>query len=171
MRDGTSRDRLPQLLKRNSLAPRAVSAARLIGRLLVGCFGIAVVLTSPAYAEDPPRRVGSLNYISGEVAYALRGEVGEPGGSDALSWSQADFNQPVCQDMSLKTGAMARARVRIGPDAIQMSGDTWLNVLNLSDQLIEASVRYGRVHLQLSKLDEGDQAKIMGGNMSRLISL
>ena len=151
---------MPQLLTRNSLVPRAVSTARLIGRLLAGCCGIAVVLTSPAYAEDPPRRVGSLNYISGEVAYALRGEVGEPGGSDALSWSQADFNQPVCQDMSLKTGAMARARVRIGPDAIQMSGDTWLNMLNLSDQLIEASVRYGRIHLQLSKLDSGETVEL-----------
>jgi hypothetical protein len=151
---------LPQLLKRNSLAPRAVSAARLVGRLLVGCCGIAAVLTAAARAEDPPRRVGSLNYISGEVAYALRGEVGEPGGSDALSWSQADFNQPVCQDMSLKTGAMARARVRIGPDAIQMSGDTWLNMLNLSDQLIEASVRYGRIHLQLSKLDAGETVEL-----------
>jgi len=126
----------------------------------MGCCGIAAVLTATARAEDPPRRVGSLNYISGEVAYALRGEVGEPGGSDALSWSQADFNQPVCQDMSLKTGAMARARVRIGPDAIQMSGDTWLNVLNLSDQLIEASVRYGRIHLQLSKLDDGETVEL-----------
>ncbi len=62
--------------------------------------------------------------------------------------------------MSLKTGAMARARVRIGPDAIQMSGDTWLNMLNLSDQLIEASVRYGRIHLQLSKLDDGETVEL-----------
>jgi hypothetical protein len=118
------------------------------------------VLATPARAEDPPRRVGSLNYVSGEVAYALRGEAGEPGGADALSWSQADFNQPVCQDMSLKTGAMARARVRIGPDTIQMSGDTWFNMLNLSDQLIEASIRYGRIHLQLSKLDEGETVEL-----------
>ncbi len=118
------------------------------------------MLAAPALAEDPPARVGSLNYISGEVAYALRGEPGEPGRADALSWSQADFNQPVCQDMSLKTGAMARARVRIGPDAIQMSGDTWLNMLNLSDQLIEASVRYGRVHLQLSKLEDGQSVEL-----------
>ncbi|HEY3909115.1 MAG TPA: DUF6600 domain-containing protein [Stellaceae bacterium] len=114
----------------------------------------------PVRAEDAPRRVGSLNYISGEVAYALRGEAGEPGVSDPLSWSEADFNQPVCQDMSLKTGAMARARVRIGPDAIQMSSDTWLNMLNLSDQLIEASVRYGRVHLELSKLDDGETVEL-----------
>ncbi len=119
-----------------------------------------MALIGPARAEDPPRRVGSLNYISGEVAYALRGEAGEPGVSDTLSWSQADFNQPVCQDMSLRTGAMARARVRIGPDAIQMSSDTWLNMLNLSDQLIEASVRYGRVHLQLSKLDDGETVEL-----------
>jgi hypothetical protein len=151
---------LAQLLNPNLLVSRAVLTARLISRLLIGCFGIAVALTTPAYAEDPPRRVGSLNYISGEVAYTLRGEAGEPGGSDTLSWSQADFNQPVCQDMSLKTGVMARARVRIGPDAIQMSGDTWFNMLNLSDQLIEASIRYGRIHLQLAKLDEGEAVEL-----------
>jgi hypothetical protein len=131
-----------------------------VSRLLIGCFGVALVLAATARAEDPPRRVGSLNYISGEVAYALRGEAGEPGGTDGLSWLQADFNQPVCQDMSLKTGSMARARVRIGPDAIQMSSDTWLNMLNLDDQLIEASVRYGRVHLQLSKLDKGEAVEL-----------
>ena len=158
--DGASRDWSAQLLKPNVLICRAVAAARPISRFLIGCVGIALVLTTPGYAEDPPRRVGSLNYISGEVAYALRGEVGEPGGSDALSWSQADFNQPVCQDMSLKTGAMARARVRIGPDAIQMSGDTLLNMLNLSDRLIEASIRYGRIHLQLSKLDDGETVEL-----------
>ncbi len=90
----------------------------------------------------------------------MRAEAGEPGDAGALSWAQADFNQPVCQDMSLKTGAMARARVRIGPDAIQMSSDTWLNMLNLNDQLIEASVRYGRIHLQLSKLEEGETVEL-----------
>jgi hypothetical protein len=126
----------------------------------MGCFGAVLMLAGPARAEDPARRVGSLNYISGEVAYVLRGEPGEPGGSDALTWLQADFNQPVCQDMSLKTGAKARARVRIGPDAIQLSSDTWLNMLNLNDQAIEASVRYGRIHLQLSKLDEGETVEV-----------
>jgi hypothetical protein len=119
-----------------------------------------VVLTAPALAEDAPRRVGSLNYISGEVSYALRAEPGEPDRSAAEDWLQADFDQPVCQDMSLRTGAMARARVRIGPDAIQMSDDTWLNVLNLTDQLIEASIRYGRIYLQLGKLDPGESVEV-----------
>ncbi len=119
-----------------------------------------VLLGGPVLAEDPPTRVGSLNYISGEVSYALRGEEGEPGSPDALSWTQADFNQPICQDMSLKTGAMARARVRIGPDAIQLSGGTSLNMLNLNDQLIEASVPYGRIHLRLSELDHGEVVEL-----------
>jgi len=119
-----------------------------------------VALTAPALAEDAPHRVGSLNYISGEVSYALRAEPGEPDRSAAEDWLQADFDQPVCQDMSLRTSAMARARVRIGPDAIQMSDDTWLNVLNLTDQLIEASIRYGRIYLQLGKLDPGESVEV-----------
>lgn len=103
-------------------------------------------------AEDPPRRVGSLNYVSGEVSYILRSEPGEPSADAAENWLHADFNQPVCQDMTVKTGAMARARVRIGPDAIQLAGDTSLNILNLTDQLIEASVPRGQIYLQLSSM-------------------
>jgi hypothetical protein len=129
-------------------------------RAVLGWIGGSVLLAAPVLAEDPPTRVGSLNYISGEVSYALRGEPGEPGSPDALSWTQADFNQPICQDMSLKTGALARARVRIGPDAIQMAGDTSLNMLNLSDQLIEASVPHGRIHLRLSELDHGEVVEL-----------
>jgi hypothetical protein len=114
-------------------------------------------MASPALAEDPPHRVGSLNYISGEVDYALRPEAGDP---TVLSWSTADFNQPVCQDMSLQTGPLARARIRIGPNAIQMSSDTLLDMLNLNDGLIEASVRQGRIHLQLRNLGDGESVEI-----------
>ena len=161
-RDGASRDRSPPLVKTgfalppgtplcgySDPCPPADGRGRHRGRV-----------DGAGLRRRPSRRVGSLNYVSGEVAYALREEAGEPNGSDALSWTQADFNQPVCQDMSLKTGAMARARVRIGPDAIQMSSDTWLNMLNLSDQMIEASVRYGRIHLQLNKLGAGESVEL-----------
>ena len=154
--------RLFQLLIRAawlSQTPRAV-VAQVIHRVLIGLAGGMILLGGPVLAEDPPTRVGSLNYISGEVSYALRGEEGEPGSPDALSWTPADFNQPICQDMSLKTGAMARARVRIGPDAIQLSGGTSLNMLNLNDQLIEASVPYGRIHLRLSELDHGEVVEL-----------
>jgi hypothetical protein len=122
-------------------------------------FAAALALAPAAQAEDPPNRVGSLNYVSGEVSYALRGE-GEPEASDALSWNQADFDQPVCEDMSLRTGEKARARIRIGPDAIEMSDDTVLNMLNLTDRLIEASVRQGRVYLQVNKLGAGETVEI-----------
>jgi hypothetical protein len=122
-------------------------------------FGVALALSSAARAEDPPNRVGSLNYVSGEVSYALRGE-GEPEASDALAWNQADFDQPVCEDMSLRTGEKARARIRIGPDAIEMSDETVLNMLNLTDRLIEASVRQGRIYLQVDKLGAGESVEI-----------
>jgi hypothetical protein len=79
-----------------------LSTVRLASQLLAGWLGAAIVLAAPAFAEDAPRRVGSLNYVSGEVSYVLRAEPGEPNGSDAENWLQADFDQPVCQDMSLK---------------------------------------------------------------------
>ncbi len=126
---------------------------------LAGAIGLFAAASGSA-AEDPPLRVGNLNYLSGEVSWAHRGEQEEAGGNGSRQWAVADFNQPVCQDMSLRTGALARARIRIGPDAIQMSSDTVLNVLNLSDGLIEASIERGRVHLQLAKLREGETAEL-----------
>ena len=62
--------------------------------------------------------------------------------------------------MSLQTGPMARARIRIGPNAIQMSNDTVLHMLNLSDQLIEASIRQGRIYLQLGQLGPGESVEL-----------
>jgi hypothetical protein len=147
------------ILRRALLLPRAacLPAPRSPRHLVAGSVVIAIALAAPAFAEDPPHRVGSLNYISGEVNYALRPESGEPG---VLSWSTADFNQPVCQDMSLQTGPLARARIRIGPNAIQMSSDTSLDMLNLNDGLIEVSVPQGRIHLQLRDLGDGESVEI-----------
>jgi hypothetical protein len=141
------------------LFPRVarLTALHCIRGLLTGGMSLAIVLALPAHAEDPPRRVGSLNYISGEVNYALRAEGGDPG---VLSWSAADFNQPVCQDMSLQTATLARARIRIGPNAIQMSSDTLLDVLNLNNNLIEASIPQGRIHLQLRDLGDAESVEI-----------
>ncbi len=157
----------PNLRKaRTLLFPRAALslAIRLASQQLAGWLGVAaVLLAAPVYGEDAPRRVGSLNYISGEVRYILRAEPGDPNGSDTPdtdNWLRADFDQPVCQDMSLRTGASARARVRIGPDAIEMADETRLNLLNLTDQLIEASIHQGRVYLQLGKLDPGESVEI-----------
>jgi hypothetical protein len=142
------------------LFPRAepLPDARWLRLLLAACLGAALFVT-PAFAEDPPSRVGSLNYLSGEVTYALHDQSGEPRQSAADNWLKADFNQPVCEDMSLKTGISARARIRIGPDAIEMSDSTSLSLLNLTYDQIEASLTQGRVYLQLSKLDPGESVE------------
>ena len=108
-------------------------------------------------ADDPPGRVGSLDYLSGEVAYALRGGAGDP---TVSSWLHADFNQPVSEDMSVQTGRLARARVRIGPNAIELASETVLDVLNLTDQLFEASLRQGRIYLRVRNLQEGERVEI-----------
>jgi hypothetical protein len=130
------------------------------GQLLGAWLGIGVVLAASAFGEDAPRRVGFLNYISGDVTWVPRREPGEPNGADQEDWQPAAFNQPVCQDMSLKTAEKARARVNIGPDAIEMSDDTRLNMLNLTEQLFEASLTRGRINLQLAEFDPGESVEI-----------
>jgi hypothetical protein len=143
------------------LFPRAALQRGTLGirRLLAAGLCAAAIFVRPAFAEDPPSRVASLNYLSGEVTYALHEQPGEPGPSDAESWLKADFNQPVCEDMSLRTGSNARARVRIGPDAIEMSDNTSLNLLNLTYDQIEASLTQGRVYVHLSRLDPAESVE------------
>jgi hypothetical protein len=126
----------------------------------MGWLGVVGLFAGAAMAEDPPRRVGSLNYVSGDVTYVLRAEPGEPNEAEAETWLHADFNQPVCQDMTVKTGALARARVRIGPDAIQLADDTWLNMLNLTAKQIEASIPRGRIYLQLSSFEANESVEL-----------
>jgi hypothetical protein len=126
-------------------------------RLLLGWLGLTLGVATPALAEDPPRRVGSLDYVSGEVVYALQGDASDPGRS---SWLQADPNQPIAEDMSVQTGPLARARIRIGPNAVEIAADSELDVLNLTDQLVEAGLRQGRVFLQIHDLQEGERVEI-----------
>src|SRR5271163_3403593 len=59
-----------------------------------------------AFVFNPP-----LHYVSGEVVYALHGDAADS------SWLEADPNQPIAEDMSVQTGQLARARIRIGPNA------------------------------------------------------
>jgi hypothetical protein len=101
--------------------------------------------------------VGSLDYVSGEVVYALHGGAADP--SEA-GWVQADFNQPIAEDMSLQTGPIARARIKVGPNATELASDTVLDVLNLSDQLVEASLRQGRIVLRLRDLQDSEKIEI-----------
>ena len=115
-----------------------------------------VGLVSPALSEDPPARVGALTVATGEVQYALDPEAGD---RTRLDWSSADINDPVAQNMSIETGPMARATIRIGPDTIEMSAGTVLDVLNLTDRSIEAMVRCGRVFLHLHDIGNGENAE------------
>ena len=72
----------------------------------------------------------------------------------------AEFDQPIAEDMSVQTGPLARARIRIGPNAVEIAADSEFDVLNLTDQLVEASLRQGRVFLQIRNLQEGERVEI-----------
>jgi hypothetical protein len=122
-----------------------------------------VAVAVPALAEDPPLRVGTLSYRSGEVNFAL--QTGEDNTAPPV-WDKAHVNQPVSQDMALQTGPDARAQIRIGPDQLELSGDTLFHVLNLNRQAIEASLREGRVFLALHQLGDGENVELVIPNGS-----
>jgi hypothetical protein len=99
-------------------------------------------------------RVGALGIVVNEVSYMPRKELY---GADAMHWLLAHVGQTVTQGMSLKTGLQSAAAIRVGRDAISMSPETSLHIVNLSERKMEISAREGRIGVLVERLEEGEE--------------
>jgi len=105
----------------------------------------------PALAQEPPSRVGQINYVSGNLAFRAAGDT---------QWSAAGVNFPVATGGSFWTDPQARAQIQIGPTTIGMAGGTELDVTNLNDQVSQFSLPQGRINLHLRQLDNGQSFEV-----------
>src|SRR5438477_10119811 len=95
---------------------------RLIERILL--LTLAAV-TFAAAQDDPPGRVGRLNYISGTVSF-------QPAGVD--DWVTANLNRPLTTGDHLWVERDSRAEMHIGSSALRLSSRTAFQCLNLDDR-------------------------------------
>ena len=110
------------------------------GLFLLLVFG---VVEAAVAQDDPPGRVGRLNYISGAVSF-------QPGGVD--EWVGANLNRPLTTGDRLWVDQDARAEMHVGGSAVRMTPRTAFQFLNLTDQTVQISVAEGSIEVRLRAL-------------------
>ena len=104
-----------------------------------------------AAPQDPPARVGRLNYASGSVSFA-------PPGVD--EWAPAILNYPLTTGDSLWTDEQARAEFHVGSTAIRMDQSTAVEILNLDDNTVQLRMSQGTMNVGLHQLAADERYEV-----------
>jgi Family of unknown function (DUF6600) len=120
---------------------------------VLGSFlAVALLAIAPAFAqEEPPARVGRVSFVQGQLGFHLAGET---------AWSAAKANYPVATGGSFWTDPKSRAELRIGSRAIDLSGNTQLDITKLDEQVMQMALPQGRIDLRVRTLLEGESIEI-----------
>jgi uncharacterized protein DUF6600 len=122
---------------------------------------LLVVGALPAWAqEDPPGRVGRLNYVQGEVSFS-------PAGSD--EWVEAGTSRPITSGDRLWMGRDARSELSIGSAVVHSDGETSLKVLQLDDDQAQFQLSEGTVAVHVRNMDPDDRLEIATPNQAFVI--
>ncbi len=100
---------------------------------------------------DPPDRVARLSYLKGDVS--LR-----PAGTG--DWANASLNRPLTTDDQLFVDRGARAELQAGSLNIHLDGDTAFSFSELSDNVLQARITDGAVHLNVRRMRNGETIEI-----------
>jgi hypothetical protein len=121
--------------------------------------GIFLGLSRPAAAQDdPPTRVGRLNYIQGSVSY-------QPSGDDQ-DWVAADSNRPLTTGDSLWSDQESRGEVHVGSTSIRLSSLTGISFLNLDDSTIQIQLVQGTIEVHVRNYDSNNAYEIDTPNLA-----
>jgi hypothetical protein len=99
----------------------------------------------------PPRRVGRVKLVSGDVDLRRRDETG---------WINAGPNQPIFAGDSVRTDPHARSEIRVGANAVHLSNDTELTFGNLREQFFQIILSRGRIELQLRHIGDSETVEV-----------
>jgi hypothetical protein len=116
---------------------------------LILAFGAGVA--SAQQEADPPARVASLSQIEGSVAFAPGGET---------EWADAVLNRPITRGDRLWTDRGARAELHLGSAVMHLDGQTFLEMTDLDDDVLQASLNEGSVNARVRELARGENFEI-----------
>ena len=124
----------------------------------------AMVLTAAVCAsgradDDPPGRVGRINYLQGNVSF-------QPAGGGDGDWVTAVPNRPLTLGDRLWVDHDGRAEVHVGSTAIHIDHDTGISFLNLSDNSVQLQISAGAFIVRLRRLDSDDSFEIDAPNLA-----
>ncbi|MDQ6759025.1 MAG: hypothetical protein M3Z32_04040 [Acidobacteriota bacterium] len=109
---------------------------------------LLLTLTAVCFAtaqDDPPGRVGRLNYLSGTVSF-------QPGGLD--EWVPAVLNRPLTTGDHLWVERESRAELHLGSSALRLSPRTLFQFLNLDDRTTQIRLSEGTLIVRLRNLEQ-----------------
>src|SRR5262245_12963485 len=108
-------------------------------RLLIAFLALITTATAAFADDDPPARVGRLNYASGSVSF-------RPGNVE--EWTTATVNYPLTTGDHLWADAASQVELHVGSTAIRMGSQTALAILNLDDRMVQLSLTDGVLNVR-----------------------
>lgn len=140
------------------------SSRKFLSHLVISFFVLAFAAALPKISfaqdqpqDDPPGRVGRLNFIQGSVSYQVQGDT---------DWVQADPNRPLTTGDNLWVDEDSRGEVHIGSTAIRMSSQTGISFLTLDDRTAQIQLAQGMIELHVRHLSPGDAFEIDTPNLA-----
>ncbi|NPC58865.1 FecR domain-containing protein [Caenimonas soli] len=131
---------------KSCLVPFRGFLSRLLPVMALGLAGAAVI-AQPA----PPARLAGLTHIEGSVAFAPAG---------ATEWSDASARRPLARGDRLWTDKGGRAEVQMGPAALHLDSETFVEVVALERNVLQASLNEGTVNARVRQREGGEVFEI-----------
>ncbi|WP_431274119.1 DUF6600 domain-containing protein [Variovorax ureilyticus] len=138
---------------RNSLLPRR-AAGWLLGLLML------FVGLNAAAQQDPPGRVGRLNFQQGTVSVS-------PAGDD--NWYRADPNRPLTSGDRLWTDRNSRAEIYVGSTAVRLDEQTAVTLSELDDETLRITATQGDLQMRVRDELAGQRIEIGTANLATVI--
>lgn len=107
--------------------------------------------------QDPPARVGRLNYSQGSVSF-------RPAGED--DWVTAVPNRPMVTGDDLWADEDSRAEVHVGSAALRLGSKTGMTFLELDDHTTQIRLAQGSLILRIRHVDDDDSYEVDAPNLA-----
>src|SRR5215467_10102148 len=108
-------------------------------------------------ADDPPGRVGRLDYSQGSISF-------RPAGED--DWVTGVPNRPMVSGDDLWADEDSRAEVHIGSTAIRLGSKTGITFLTLDDRTTQIRLAQGSLFLRVRHIDDDDSYEVDTPNLA-----
>ena len=107
--------------------------------------------------QDPPARVGRLNFSQGSVSF-------RPAGED--DWVTAVPNRPMVSGDDLWADEDSRAEVHVGSAALRLGARTGITFLELDDHTTQIRLAQGSLILRVRHVDDDDSYEVDAPNLA-----
>ena len=107
--------------------------------------------------QDPPGRVGRLDYSQGSISF-------RPAGED--DWVTAVPNRPLVSGDDLWADENSRAEVHVGSTALRLGAKTGVTFLALDDRTTQIRLAQGSLILRVRHLDDDDSYEVDTPNLA-----